>query len=174
MAYGTTRQPDFVHAPTQYAVTCAGSPQPSTAASADALNFRIQAMLLALFLSIFMVTAARAADGSGDFVSKQYSIKGGWSIVQNGNDTVIRLDKSFKTKGGPDLKLFLSPQSIDSVTGKTATEGAVLISPLTSNKGAQEYRLPAGIDLTDFESLLIHCESYSVLWGGTALPTAGS
>jgi len=26
--------------------------------------------------------------------------------------------------------------------------------------------LPADIDINDYESLLIHCEAYSVFWGG--------
>jgi len=33
----------------------------------------------------------------------------------------------------------------------------------------QEYEIPAGIDIADFASLLVHCEAYSVLWGGAAI-----
>lgn len=125
------------------------------------------------FTHFFLLTALVAASAStasthvgGDFVNKQYKIKGDWSLVQSDGAWVIRLSDNFKTKSGPDLKIFLSPQTIESVNGRTATEGSVLVSVLESSRGGQEYVLPAGIDPKNFESLLIHCEQFSVLWGG--------
>jgi len=103
---------------------------------------------------------------SGDFIKKQKSIKGSWEVVQRGDQTVIVFGENFKAKNGPDLKVFLSPQSVANVTGKTATNGAVLLGELTSTKGVQEYVLPAGVEISDFGSVLVHCEAYSVLWGG--------
>ncbi len=106
-------------------------------------------------------------NASGSWVDKKYSINGNWEVMQREDGNwIIKFDENFKTKSGPDLKVFLSPQSIDEVTGKTATQGAVLLAKLTNNKGAQEYVLPSNIDINDFKSLLIHCEAYSVLWGG--------
>lgn len=103
------------------------------------------------------------------FVKKEKTIKGGWAIIQRGGDTYIRFNDEFKTSNGPDLKVFLSPQAIDDVSGKTAIEGAINIGELISNKGSQEYKLPAGVNASDFKSVLIHCEQYSKLWGGGAL-----
>lgn len=105
----------------------------------------------------------------GEWIDKKYSVNGGWEVVTENDQTIIRFDSSFKTKGGPDLKLFLSKQSIEEVTGKTATRDAVLVAPLQSNSGAQEYALPAGINIDDYQSVLIHCEAFSVLWGGGQL-----
>ena len=125
-------------------------------------------MVLAIsFMSILSV-APVAADtiDNGSWTKKQYKIKGGWEIVQSGGETVIRFNNKFKTKGGPDLKVFLSKKSISDVNGKNAVEDSVMVSVLKSNKGTQDYVLPADIDLNDFKSLLIHCEAYSVLWGG--------
>lgn len=104
---------------------------------------------------------------SGNWVNKQYKINGGWEIDSNGDRTIIRFTGDFSTKKGPDLKIFLSKNSINDVTGKTATDNAIKIAALKTNKGAQEYLLPEGIKLDEFQSLLIHCEQYSVLWGGT-------
>lgn len=106
---------------------------------------------------------------SGDFIKKQKSIKGSWEVIQRGDQTVIKFGDDFRAKKGPDLKVFLSPQSVSDVSGKTATNNAVLLGKLTSTKGGQEYVLPAGIDINDFESVLVHCEAYSVLWGGAEL-----
>jgi len=106
---------------------------------------------------------------SGDFVKKKKSIKGSWSIVQENGQTIIRFADDFKTKNGPDLKIFLSPQTIQSVNGKTATTGSINLGVLKSTKGTQDYLVPAGVNLSDFNSVLIHCEAYSILWGGGAL-----
>lgn len=103
---------------------------------------------------------------SGNFVKKQKSIKGSWEVVQRGDQTVIIFADDFKAKNGPDLKVFLSPQTVGDVNGKTATDGSVLLGELTSIKGGQEYLVPAGVNLSDFQSVLVHCEAYSVLWGG--------
>lgn len=105
----------------------------------------------------------------GGWVDKKYSINGGWEIVTKNNQTIIRLDSAFSTKGGPDLKLFLSKQSMSQVTGRTATQDAVFLSALKSNSGAQEYVVPASVNINDYQSLLIHCEAFSVLWGGGQL-----
>jgi len=107
-----------------------------------------------------------SASVSGEFIRKQKSIKGSWEIVQRGDQSIIVFGDDFRAKNGPDLKVFLSPKSVADVTGKTATNGAVLISTLSSTKGQQEYVIPAGVKLSDFESVLVHCEAYSVVWGG--------
>lgn len=133
----------------------------------------IHAIVVSLALSFFALGAftgtAKAAtveQKSGTWINKSKAIKGGWSIEKRGDQHVISFSDKFRTKGGPDLKVFLSPQSINKVTGKNATDGAELVAVLKSTKGSQEYVLPANIDVSNFDSLLIHCEAYSVLWGG--------
>ena len=132
----------------------------------------INAIIMSLALSFMAIgaftTTAAAAVGhnSGTWVTKSKAIKGGWSIEKRGDQHVITFNEKFKTKGGPDLKVFLSPQSIDQVTGRNATNGAELVAVLKSTRGSQEYVLPANIVVSSFNSLLIHCEQFSVLWGG--------
>jgi len=55
------------------------------------------------------------------------------------------------------------------VNGRNATQDSVMISVLNANSGTQDYVLPAGINIEDFSTILIHCEAYSVLWGGAAI-----
>ena len=105
----------------------------------------------------------------GDFIEKRKSISGSWSIQQDKDGRFIVLGDDFKAKNGPDLKLFLSPTSIDKVTGKTAIEGSYFVADLKRIKGAQQYRIPDDVDLSIYLSLLVHCEKYAVLWGGGAL-----
>lgn len=106
---------------------------------------------------------------SGTFEKTSFTIKGEWQIVQENGQSIFRLSDDFKTKNGPDLKLFLSPRTVGNVTGKDATTGAVRLGVLKTNKGSQDYLIPADVDLSQFGSILIHCEAYSKLWGGANL-----
>lgn len=116
-------------------------------------------------------TAASAtAMTTNPFVKKRYSIKGEWSVVEVDGETQIRFSDKFKTKGGPDLKVFLTKSPIDNLDSETAAKGAVSIGVLKSKSGGQIYTLPDGVELSDYESVIIHCEAFSVLWGGFDLP----
>ncbi len=133
------------------------------------LSQNLLAALIALSVAAF--TNAHAAESlhSGSLVEKQKSIAGGWEIVAEGENRYIVLADNFKAKNGPDLKIFLSPMEISKVNGKTATKGSVLVAKLKSVKGGQKYPIPGDIDLSAFKSVLVHCEKYSVLWGGGSL-----
>jgi len=117
----------------------------------------------------FLAVGIASAETATGFTKKDYAIKGGWTIETRGDQNIIKFTGDFKTKNGPDLKVFLSPRAIESVKGTNATHEALFISKLKSNSGEQEYLLPEGIDLADYKSLLIHCEAFSVLWGGANL-----
>ena len=81
----------------------------------------------------------------------------------------VEFDEAFKTKKAPDLKVVLSPKSVDQVTNRNALDGAVVVTELKSYSGAQRFKLPDGINLEDFESVLIHCEKYTFVWSGGSL-----
>lgn len=104
------------------------------------------------------------------FTKKRYTIKGGWTIATVDGQTVITFDETFKTKGGPDLKVFLSRDELGGLSGQTALSNSERLGVLKTNKGAQSYIIPEDIDMTEFKSVIIHCEAFSVLWGGFNLP----
>jgi hypothetical protein len=124
-----------------------------------------QPIVIVLF-SIFLATMASAQSGS--WTKKANAISGTWEIVKDGSGHKLKL-KGFKTKSAPDLKLFLSPKELGSLSGKNATSGAVRIAKLQSAKGDQEYAIPASVDLSKFKTLILQCEQYSKLWGGGSL-----
>lgn len=128
----------------------------------------LAAAALAIVATQGVAIPAVAAD-EPSFVTKEYRIEGGWNIVQEGGQTLIRFDEGFSTKGGPDLKVFLSPKTIDEANGDNATEGSLLLGELQSTTGAQDYLVPEGVSLEDFGSVLVHCEKFGVLWGGGEL-----
>lgn len=123
---------------------------------------------LALFILTLIFGATACFAQSGSWTKKEKAIKGTWSIVEKDGKKVISL-KGFSTKKAPDLKIFLSPQTVGGVTAKNAVKGSVLVSKLKSHKGDQSYVLPAGVDLSKYKSVIIHCEKYTKLWGAAAL-----
>ena len=112
------------------------------------------------------VEAVEASLPSGNFIKKKKKLKGGWEVVQRDGNTYIKFADDFSASKGPDLKVFLSPLSVADATGKTAAEGALNIGELQKTKGAQEYLVPADVNIADYSSVLVHCEKFSVLWGG--------
>ncbi len=103
---------------------------------------------------------------SAPFVKKRYNIKGTWDIIEVEGQKIIRFNEDFKTKGGPDLKVYLSSQSITELSSENVSATSLKLSVLKSNKGRQSYIIPPDVNLSDYKSVLIHCEAFSVLWGG--------
>ena len=113
--------------------------------------------------------ASNRAISSGVWTKKNFKAKGAWTLAVVDGVTTISLDDDFSTRNAPDLKIFLSPLSAKEVKNKTAVPGSLLISPLKSNKGAQSYTIPAGTDLSQYKSVIIHCEAYTKLWSASDL-----
>lgn len=106
---------------------------------------------------------------SGVWTKKTSKSSGDWSIVKEGDKTLIKLSGDFKTRNAPDLKIFLSPLSAAEANGKNATNGSLMVAPLSSNAGAQTYEIPTGLNLAAYKSILIHCEAYAKLWSAADL-----
>lgn len=134
-----------------------------------ALLRSLAAVALIASTTLSPLQVAAADDGARAFVDKRYELSGDWQVIEQDGRTLIRFGESFRTQGGPDLKVFLSPLTIDEASGDNATEGALLLGALSDTAGTQDYALPEGTTLDDFQSVLVHCEAYSVLWGGGAL-----
>ena len=111
---------------------------------------------------------AESVLAKGSWTKRAHSVSGTWKIVENDGKRKLVVS-GLKTKRGPDLKLFLSPQTSGAVTGKTATKGAHQVAALKTANGSSEYPLPSSVDLSRYRSLLLHCEKYSKLWGSASL-----
>jgi len=122
-----------------------------------------------LFVLVVSISYGQETLKSGTWIEKSNDIKGSWSIIKNEGQIKIILADGFRTKSAPDLKIFLSKKSTNDVKSSNATKDAVLISKLKSAKGGQEYIVPAQIDLSEYQTIIIHCEEYSVLWGAASI-----
>ncbi len=80
--------------------------------------------------------------------------------LQHNDANVLRLE-NLKVTNGPDLYVYLS-------TDKSASD-FVNLGKLKANNGNQNYNIPAGTDLTEYDTVLIWCKAFSVLFGSVDL-----
>jgi len=115
---------------------------------------------------ILPILAFAGEDSEKPFVKKRYSIHGSASIQTVDGATQVIFSEDFRTKNGPDLKLYLSKIPVSTLLAEDVGENSVRLSVLKSHKGTQTYIIPEDIDLSEYKSVIIHCEAYTVLWGG--------
>ncbi|MEM7384595.1 MAG: DM13 domain-containing protein [Verrucomicrobiota bacterium] len=120
--------------------------------------------MIAAITALLFTGGALAQEAAGTWTKKSHAIKGSWKIA---NSQITLTD--FSTKKAPDLKIFLSPLTVGELKNKNALKGAKLISKLKSHKGTQTYAIPKGVDLSQYKTVIIHCEKYTKLWGASAL-----
>lgn len=107
---------------------------------------------------------------SGSFENLGYDARGTWSIVERADGgRELRFSDDFRTRGGPDLKVFISPETTSTITGENATTGAVRLGELGRSRGGKTFDIPADVDLAAFGSFVVHCERFAKLWNGADL-----
>ena len=81
--------------------------------------------------------------------------------LNNGNN-ILRLE-NLRATNGPDLYVYLS-------TDKTNSD-SISLGKLKANNGNQNYNVPSGTNLAKYDTVLIWCRPFSVLFGSTKLTT---
>jgi Electron transfer DM13 len=107
---------------------------------------------------------------TGSFIGVEDGIHDAQGIAKvipiEGGGDVLRLEDLVVTNG-PDLYVYLS-------TDKSASD-FVNIGRLKANIGNQNYPIPDGTDMTKYDTVLIWCRAFSVLFGSAELtPPAAS
>jgi hypothetical protein len=126
---------------------------------------------LLLMFSLQLFAQETVYSGKWERDSRWTTFEGSWKIVKQGDALMVIMGEDFEAKEAPDLKIFLSKAPLDKISGKNATSlgSPVLVAKLTSYKGKASYRIPAGINPADYASIIVHCEEYAKLWGGSPL-----
>lgn len=71
---------------------------------------------------------------------------------------LVRFEEDFKVSNGPDLYVYLIKKG-------DIKNGFVDLGRLKGNIGSQNYTVPAGTDLSEYDSVIIWCKAFSVLFG---------
>lgn len=96
--------------------------------------------------------------GIGDGFHK---VEGMAKVIRLGSeDQILRLE-SFKATNGPDLYVYLSKD-------KSASD-FINLGRLKGNVGHQNYEIPAGADLSKYNTVLIWCRAFSFLFGSAQM-----
>jgi hypothetical protein len=98
--------------------------------------------------------------GAGDGF---HNTEGVAKIIQLADGTDILRSENFKATNGPDLYVYLS-------TDKTNAD-IVNLGRLKGNIGNQNYLIPADTDITKYNTALIWCRAFSVIFGSAQLLT---
>jgi hypothetical protein len=103
----------------------------------------------------------------GSFVSLDHPTEGlaGVYALADGS-RIVRLE-AFRTDNGPDLFVYLSAAGVGGDPG-----GGINLGSLKGNVGAQNYEVPAGVDLTEYDTVVIWCRQFNSSFGAAALNDA--
>jgi hypothetical protein len=75
----------------------------------------------------------------------------------------VYLEDSFEVGPGPKYHVYLVPRAEFRRNGDLKGQMFVDLGRLRSFKGSQRYAIPAGIDISQYASVIIWCEAFSVL-----------
>ena len=76
---------------------------------------------------------------------------------------LLRLE-NLDVTNGPALHVFLSPHQDPTSPEEVKLEGYVDLGGLKGNRGNQNYPIPAGLDVSVFNSVVIYCKPFSVVF----------
>ncbi len=85
--------------------------------------------------------------------------RGGVSL----HETAVFLEPDFAVGPGPAYHVYLVPASGIRRSGDMDGQMFVDLGRLRAFEGSQRYPLPVGLDLADFESIVIWCQHFNVL-----------
>ncbi len=131
---------------------------------------------LGFFLFPFVFPPPPAAEQLTDTDRRGRIVAEGMFIHANKSDPVhwgkggvtVRLDsvflgEDFEVGPGPKYHVYLVPKAAIRGSGDLSDQMFVDLGRLRAFKGSQRYAIPAGVDLSRFQSVIIWCEQFSVL-----------
>ena len=90
-------------------------------------------------------------------------------FVRTADGWVLRLEGDFHAGPGPDFWIYLNTRAVGEERDFQADAGRVKLTRLRSFDGAQNYRLPPGIEPAAFHTVTIWCERFGMYIGSGAV-----
>lgn len=108
--------------------------------------------------------SSSASLGSGRFRSLEHRTTGTARIIRLANGSHVLRIEDLDTSNGPDLRVYLS-ELPSNLGWHDYGRRYVELGALKGNRGDQNYRIPAGTDLSKYKSLVIWCVRFKVGFG---------
>jgi hypothetical protein len=89
------------------------------------------------------------------------------TIYQQGEEQVLRFE-TFTVTNGPDLHVILTNHPAPASRSDVG-EDYIDLGPLKGNQGNQNYEIPAGTDLSQYQSVVIYCVPFHVIFATATL-----
>jgi len=103
---------------------------------------------------------------TGTFISGEHDTSGTALVVALPDGSLVVRFEDLDTSNGPDLRVVLST---DDASDAWKYDGRHILGELKGNIGDQNYTIPLDVDLTQFGSVVIWCERFSVAFGAAPL-----
>jgi Electron transfer DM13 len=108
---------------------------------------------------------------TGTFHGKVHQTSGRATIYQDQDGKLILRLTNFKTSNGPDVHVILiaAKDADDDADFLKSNTERVELGKLKGNEGDQNYEIPAGTDLSKFQTVSIYCERFNANFGAAPL-----
>ena len=107
-------------------------------------------------------------EAAGSFIDRSHPTEGSARILGDGSGQRFLRFEDFRTDNGPDLNVYLSAAPPDAPAG-AFDDDFVDLGDLKGNVGAQNYEIPAGLDLDHYSTVAIWCVRFGVVFGTAEL-----
>ncbi len=98
----------------------------------------------------------------GNFIAHAHTVNGVALLIEQEGKKTLRFE-NFETVNGPDVRIYLSKD----LTNKDYID----ISSLKATKGNVNYEIPASVDTSKYNNVLVWCRAFSVLFSSATLET---
>lgn len=106
---------------------------------------------------------------AGDFHPVAHAVTGMAEVYLTGSASELRFTPAFSTQANPNLEVWLV-EADDATDNMTVLQSAhVSLGPLKSASGAQTYPVPAGVDISQYRSVVVWCVSANVNFAAAPL-----
>ena len=99
---------------------------------------------------------------TADFVPKAHAVEGQAQLINVGGDYTVRFE-NFKTINGPDVHIYLATDIL--------AEDFIDLGSIKATEGNVNYAVPDGTDFQKYDTVLVWCKDFSVLFSYAELGT---
>lgn len=106
---------------------------------------------------------------TGSLVDHDHAGDGSVTVLTDGTQTFLRFEDDFAIDNGPDLNVYLVRGAVADGDPSLFDDDFIDLGDLKGNIGAQNYELPAGIDIGEYDTVAIWCVRFGVAFNAAAL-----